>query len=649
MNVTNRHILNVLSFSWMTSSIDHPGNLWKIGTAALGLWILLLHPARAALEYGGTGVYPQDPLFIGYGGNGTMILNHLTTPNATTSLSVTGNAYLGSLAGGSGTVTIDGAGAVWTIGGLLQNGLEGDGAIYVKNGGEIKVNGTGTSSFGTSLTMLSVLDISGGGKYTAAGGIQTKTAIISVDGADSTLTVGGMLLAFAPSGTGSLTITNGAKAKFGSLGISMSGETTSTLTVDGATLEVTHGLQVGGVNSRAEVTGGAQVTTGAVFIDSSSSASTGEMVLSGTDTKWTTGSVTVGVSGNGSLTLKDGAELQSTIYLLLAGNNIDGITGSLHIGDGGAPGTLNVGLIQGGVNDYGEALVEFNHNASDYYFTRDTTALGTAIAIQGITRVEVTSGTTILNASNNLYSGGTIITGGTLVADSNAALGTGAVEVAGGELLIRNGRTVANTITLSGGSLSREIGSGTALASLSAYTGQISDGIATQARFLGGETSAVSTITGGFSHLSAALNDAGRVSDVFHLSGLPVDALTGETDTYVLQLKVDPSLMTGDSLLAWFNPQTDLWVNAVEGNFGGESHFVLGAYNAGNDFHLGTYGIDTENGVVWAVLNHHSDFAIVAIPEPSAWRLLGLSLLAVLVFRQQRRRDLRFIGQLRRD
>jgi PEP-CTERM motif len=50
-----------------------------------------------------------------------------------------------------------------------------------------------------------------------------------------------------------------------------------------------------------------------------------------------------------------------------------------------------------------------------------------------------------------------------------------------------------------------------------------------------------------------------------------------------------------------------------------------------------TYGIDTANGVAWAIVNHNSDFAIVTamIPEPSTWMLLGLGLMA-LVYRRLR-------------
>ena len=91
--------------------------------------------------------------------------------------------------------------------------------------------------------------------------------------------------------------------------------------------------------------------------------------------------------------------------------------------------------------------------------------------------------------------------------------------------------------------------------------------------------------------------------------------------------------------LLWLNPATGKWELAVDGNSDGglSAHFVLGAYNSTQDFHLGYYGLDTSTDTVWAVINHNSDFgagnpldAPVATPEPSTWAMLigGLGMLA---------------------
>lgn len=133
----------------------------------------------------------------------------------------------------------------------------------------------------------------------------------------------------------------------------------------------------------------------------------------------------------------------------------------------------------------------------------------------------------------------------------------------------------------------------------------------------------------------------GLVSDVFDISG------TG-SDTFVLQLSYDEAAALSlfgseaDVRLLWFDG--DDWVNAVEGNAGGTSFFAGdGAYEAATDFVLGTYGVDTVHDVVWAVINHNSEFAVAElaelapVPEPGT-ALFALAVSAVAGGRRRRQR-----------
>ena len=133
-----------------------------------------------------------------------------------------------------------------------------------------------------------------------------------------------------------------------------------------------------------------------------------------------------------------------------------------------------------------------------------------------------------------------------------------------------------------------------------------------------------------FTAFSNAQNDDARQIDIFSLSGVPIlDVLTGRTDRFVLQLGV--AGVTLDSVLSWFDPSENLWVNAVDGNFGGTAFFAGNkAYNPATDFVLGFYGVDTQSDTVWAVLNHNSEFSIV--PEPASLALIvaGLAIIASL-------------------
>ena len=61
------------------------------------------------------------------------------------------------------------------------------------------------------------------------------------------------------------------------------------------------------------------------------------------------------------------------------------------------------------------------------------------------------------------------------------------------------------------------------------------------------------------------------------------------------------------------------------------SSFTLSQY-------LGAYGHDENGDTVWAVINHNSDFAAVAAPEPTTWMLLaaGLMVVGLGVWRKRR-------------
>jgi MYXO-CTERM domain-containing protein len=125
-----------------------------------------------------------------------------------------------------------------------------------------------------------------------------------------------------------------------------------------------------------------------------------------------------------------------------------------------------------------------------------------------------------------------------------------------------------------------------------------------------------------------------------------VVTLTGtEGDVIVLQLTYDEALASSlfgkeaNSVLSWLDPSDGEWKNAVDGNTGGTSTFVAGAYDPMTDFHLGYYGVDVANNTVWAVINHNSQFAVTAVPEPSsAGVAIGLGVLGLALTRRRRHR-----------
>ena len=133
------------------------------------------------------------------------------------------------------------------------------------------------------------------------------------------------------------------------------------------------------------------------------------------------------------------------------------------------------------------------------------------------------------------------------------------------------------------------------------------------------------------------------LSDIVQLTGMG----TGETDPFVLQLSYDSSLVQSyhdGMFLAWLSP-TDGWTQAVAGNFGFGTSAVTGATGSWDSIvdpgdlasYLGSWGVDSASETVWAVLNHNSQFAVLAVPEPSSLLMAGMGLIGLLLSVRRRR------------
>ncbi|NTU58790.1 MAG: metallophosphoesterase [Chlorobiaceae bacterium] len=104
----------------------------------------------------------------------------------------------------------------------------------------------------------------------------------------------------------------------------------------------------------------------------------------------------------------------------------------------------------------------------------------------------------------------------------------------------------------------------------------------------------------------------GLASNIFTLRGM-ADFGREEADVYVLAMSYDPARFSHDDvkkgLFGLVVKNSDgTWINAVDKNFGGVRRFVKGPWVKG--YALGSYGIDSNKKIVWAVINSNGDYAV---------------------------------------
>ncbi len=236
-------------------------------------------------------------------------------------------------------------------------------------------------------------------------------------------------------------------------------------------------------------------------------------------------------------------------------------------------------------------------------------------------------------------------------------------------------------------------GSGGTYVGLSAKTSasQGNGVLGTEAQILyGGNTGAAKTVSMNWRTRAAAESSATQqfplgkdgsylVSDVVDVDGMAkAGGLTSaggtshETDVFVLQMSYDWENMTdeavriatGNMMLMYLdeefldldtNTVKPLWRPAYKGNFGidqvvlddnaangnhrGWQYMGDVAFDPQIHAHLGMYGVDTQSNpgqhMVWAVLNHNSQFAV---PEPMTVSLLVIGGVGMMLRRRRRSR-----------
>jgi len=494
----------------------------------------------------------------------------------------------------SSTATISAGMNTWIYGDFTYNVADGAAVIDLNHTGGINLNkpqfgivksGAGTMAVGTANSFTGATTVSGG----------TLLLTHSNALATSPLANGGTGIVFDSSVT-SRTFQIGGLNGSGNLALQDNAATSNAITLVLSTAANTSRSYAGNLSGAGNVT---KIGTGTQIFTASSSY-TGTTALNN------------GVLQFAALNNLGGAAAPITF----AGGTLRWATGNLADISSGRTVTLNAG---GAI---------FDTNGNNVTFAN---AIGNS-GVGGLTKAG--AGILTLSGANN-YTGSTLVSAGTLAAGNANAFGNSTVTVNGGVLDLRT-VNVANVINITGtnGSVLLQSSSEALASNFAANSNfrgwQRNSGLTqnSQAQFLGGANGlSAATVT---SSWAASTNTSKIVSDVLDIKGI-------NGTTFVLQMNYAPiagkddAWETQNATLGWLNSSTQ-WVNAVLGNNDGTgtlgTHYTV-AYDPNASYNLGDYGVDAGNNVVWAVVNHNSEFAVV-VPEPAALALFALGGLALL-------------------
>jgi len=349
-------------------------------------------------------------LIVGNNGDGTLTVSNGGAVNVTTyshigavgsgilnilsggKMSTGTNSYVGgefSSQAGNGTVTVDGAGSQWTVGGPLVLGFgTGTGTLNIQNGGAV-IASSGVT-LGNQAASKANININGGTLQTSFLKSNLGTITISLNNATLRAT------------TSSATFVSG----FNPGQLVLNGQ----LTIDSQANNVTVASPFTGTGSLRKTGSGNLILSGGGNTFSGGTFVTQGTVTAGSDTAY----------GTGTLTVDSGATANIASYNVV-------LTGGL-----AGQGTVNLGTGKLTLNP-----------------TTDTQFSG--ILSGGGTLTKGGTGTLTLSNTSNNYTGGTTITGGKLSVSADSNLGNGGGIILNGGTLQVTGTSytsTARTITM---------------------------------------------------------------------------------------------------------------------------------------------------------------------------------------------------------
>jgi T5SS/PEP-CTERM-associated repeat protein len=337
----------------------------------------LLDGAGTQLQMSGQGLYSQGGLgsaasSIGWGGSGQVTVSngalwHISDGGTNSSASNRGPGItLGASSGvgaGNGSLTITGANSrvevvstsIAPVGGAADNGNSfvnvgrdsgSTGSVNISAGGKLLITGNAVSTpIATRTTYLGI----GGNSDTTAGG--TGTFTISGPGSEARITGSDAYVTVGRSGTGTMTLSNGALLEATILNVGRAASSNGTLTMDASTM-LLNGQFTDSIGSGAGFSLGNRGGTGSMTMNNGSVVSITNLGTAGAGLNL--GGTGPNPLGTGTLTMNGGSQITVAAAPGLAGASIgrDG-TGlatlrggsSIDIGDG----SVHVGRLSTGI------------------------------------------------------------------------------------------------------------------------------------------------------------------------------------------------------------------------------------------------------------------------------------------------------------
>jgi fibronectin-binding autotransporter adhesin len=315
---------------------------------------------------GSTGVgstWSNNSLSIGFLGEGSMTIRNGGAVN-----SVYGQ--IGEFAGSRGTVLVDGPGSLWTNLLEINVGNFAEGAMTIRNGGAVV---SGAAVIGANLDSIGTLTVEGANSRwditdtMRLGGLGTGTATIR-DG-------------------GTVNSTTGDVGAFGfTSGVVVFNKGSIVLEGAGSSWNIAESLDVGRGNGSLTVRDAAALSSGDAFIGNwysprfdTISGLEASVLVDGSGSTWaSTGTITVGTDGNGLLTVRNGGAVSSQNGVI--GLNARSTEGAVVI-DGPGSSWTNADTLTVGVAGQGSLTVQ-NGGALNSRFAAVGRDAGSAGSVQ---------------------------------------------------------------------------------------------------------------------------------------------------------------------------------------------------------------------------------------------------------------------------